>query len=101
MRKQIEKFVNNCRTCTQCKHGPVPKACVQDHRHVEKLFETISIDITCMPLSLKGNQNFLLVTDNLSKLSTAVSLSNAHASTDFITLDPLVWALWYSEVVTV
>ena len=87
MRKQIEDFVQNCRICAQCKHGPVPKMSVQDHRKVERLFEMISIDIAAMPLSLKGNQNFLLVTDNLSKLSTSIPVQDTQAST-------LISALW-------
>ena len=62
MRKQVESFVSNCRTCTQCKHGPKPKAPVQDHREVEKIFEMISMDLASMPVSRRGNGSFLLVT---------------------------------------
>ena len=93
MRKQIEDFVQNCRTCAQCKHGPVPKMNVQDHRKVERLFEMISIDIAAMPLSLKGNQNFLLVTDNLSKLSTSIPVQDTQAST----LISASWIHWFGH----
>ena len=88
MRKQIESFVLQCRTCVQCKHGPKPKAPVQDHREVEELFEMIAIDIASMPTSRRGNCCFLLVIDMFSKLMTAVALPNAHA-------DTIVDALWY------
>ena len=70
MRKQVESFVSNCRTCTQCKHGPKPKAPVQDHREVEKIFEMISMDLASMPVSRRGNGSFLLVTDIFTKLMT-------------------------------
>ena len=93
MRKQIEEFVRNCRSCAQCKHGTMPKARVQDHKQVEKLFEMISIDIGSMPQSHSGNQHFLLVTDNFSKLSTAIPVPNTRAST----LVSSLWAHWFGH----
>ena len=88
MRKQVEAFVSTCRTCTQCKHGPKPKAPVQDHREVEKIFEMISMDLASMPVSRRGNGSFLLVTDIFTKLMTAIALPNSRAET-------VVDALWY------
>ena len=92
MKKQIESFVNNCRTCTQCKVSPSPKAPVQDHREIEKLFEMISMDLASMPTSDKGNCWFLLITDNFSKLITAIPLPNAHGETIVSGL----WNRWFS-----
>ena len=91
MKGQTNEFVSNCRTCKQCKPGPKPKAEVQDHRDVSKLFEMISMDIGSMPCSKKGNSYFLLITDNFSKLSTAVPLANAKGDA----LVDSLWANWF------
>ena len=91
MRKQVESFVSNCRTCTQCKHGPKPKAPVQDHRKIKKIFEMISMDIASMPVSKRGNGSFLLVTDIFTKLMTAIALTNTRAE---IIVDAL-WCRWF------
>ena len=91
MRKQVESFVSNCRTCTQCKHGPKPKAPVQDHREVEKIFEMISMDLASMPVSRRGNGSFLLVTDIFTKLMTAIPLTNSRAET----IVDALWCRWF------
>ena len=91
MRKQVETFVSNCRTCTQCKHGPKPKAPVQDHREVEKIFELISMDLASMPVSRRGNESFLLVTDIFTKLMTAIPLANTRAET----IVDALWCRWF------
>ena len=90
MNKQIKEFVMNCRTCSQCKHGPCPKASIQDHRKVEKLFEMISLDIGTMPISESGNKYFLLITDIFSKMTTAIPMKNATAET----IVKCIWANW-------
>ena len=92
MQKQIEQFVSDCRTCTQCKHGIKPKAPIQDHKEIEKLFEMISLDLGSMPRSVNGNKGFLLIVDAFSKLMTATALPNAHADT----LVDAIWLRWFS-----
>ena len=92
MRKQIEQFVSNCRTCSQYKYGSPPKAPTQDHKKVEKLFEMVSMDLGSMPLSENGNVCFLLVIDNFSKLMVAVALPD---STAFIYLHFFSSLLFY------
>ena len=91
MRNQIKKVVSECRSCIQCKHGTNPKAPIQEHRNVEKLFEAITMDIASMPTSLNGNSYFLLITDILSKLSTAIAMPNAKADT----LIKSIWQHWF------
>ena len=88
----MESVVSNCRTCTQCKHGPKPKAPVQDHREVEKIFEMISMDLASMPVFRKGNGSFLLATDIFTKLMTAIALPNSRAEA---VVDAL-WCRWFS-----
>ena len=80
------------RTCAQCKVSTNPKAAVQDHREIEKLFEMISMDIGSMPTSSSGNSCFLLITDNYSKLTTAIAMPNAQGET----LVNGLWRHWFS-----
>ena len=81
MNAQIEEFVKKCRTCSQCKHVPRPKAAVQNHKDSRNIFEMVAIDIASMPTSVRGNGYFLLIVDNYSKLMTAIAMWDAKAET--------------------
>jgi hypothetical protein len=91
MKSQISRFVAECRTCIQCKQGNKPKAPVQDHEDIEKLFEMISLDLGSMPASLSGNNGFLLIVDTFSKLMTAVALPDSKADT----IVSSIWSRWF------
>ena len=91
MNAQIEEFVKKCRTCSQCKHAPRPKAAVQNHKDTQNIFEMVAIDIASMPTSVRRNGYFLLIVDNYSKLMTAIAMRDAKAETSsgetaFVTL---------------
>ena len=79
MNAQIEEFVRKCRTCSQCKHAPRPKAAVQNYKDSQNIFEMVAIDIASMPTSVRGNGFFLLIVDNYSKLMTAIAMRDAKA----------------------
>ena len=92
MNAQIEEFfVKKCRTCSQCKHAPRPKAAVQNHKDTQNIFEMVAIDIASMPTSVRGNGYFLLIVDNYSKLMTAIAMQDAKAET----ITDKLWRNWF------
>ena len=91
MNAQIEEFVKKCRTCSQCKHAPRPKAAVQNHKDTQNIFEMAAIDIASMSTSIRGNGYFLLIVDNYSKLMTTIAMQDAKAE---IITDKL-WRNWF------
>ena len=64
---------------------------MQEHKEIQKLFDFISMDIGSMPISLSDNSYFLLITDSLSKLTTATAMPNAKAATVVTS----IWQHWF------
>ena len=91
MNAQIEEFFKKCRTCSQCKHAPRPKAVVQNHKDSQNIFEMVAINIASMPTSVRGNEYFLLIVDNYSKLMTAIAMWDAKAET----ITDNLWRNWF------
>ena len=91
MRKQVKQFVQNCRTCAQCKNPSLPKAELQDNYEPEPL-ERLAIDIASMPLSSRSNCCFLHMVDHCTKLANAVALPNQKAKT----IERSLWNRWFA-----
>ena len=91
MRKDIETFVENCRTCSKCKNRPLPKAEMQIDNAVPAPRARLSMDVASMPMSPRGLNCFLVMVDANTKMHAVCCCVDQKAPT----LERGLWANWF------
>ena len=91
MERAIKDFVGSCRTCIQTKVSKVQRSETQIPE-TPACRERLSIDIACVPRSVRGKSYILQMLDANSKFVATAALTNQQADTIRDTL----WPKWFS-----
>ena len=90
MATDVEKFVQGCRTCAQCKHAAVPKAKMTTDKDAPAIMERIAIDIATMPRTKRDNKYILAIVDCCSGFIAAAVMANQKAES----IERALWKQW-------
>jgi hypothetical protein len=91
MRRDVEKLIESCRTCIQCKDGRSQRSVMQLPDPVG-CRERLCIDIASMPKSKKGHACFLQMIDADTKFAATCALSNQLAES----IRNAIWPKWFA-----
>jgi len=92
MATEVEKFVQDCRTCSQCKHAAVPKAKMTTDHAAPGIMERIAIDVATMPRTRRDNRYILAIVDCCSGFIAASVMANQKAET----VEKALWKQWFA-----
>ena len=91
MKKDVERFVGACQTCTQCKDNTIQHSKMKIPDTVN-CRDRLCIDIACMPKSTQGNSYFLQMIDFDTKFAATSALSDQEAET----IKKVLWPKWFA-----
>ena len=92
MVKDVDKFIQDCRTCTQCKHGAVPKAKMTLDPERPSVMERVAIDVATMPRTIRDNKYILAIVDCCSGFVAAAVMADQKADT----IEKALWQQWFA-----